>query len=229
VGRPAAPTVALKRIQRLARWPQSPAECGDKVTTRQVAALVRGAQSNFAEQIAFSVRACGLHYATFMNVRASLLIAFGSVALSASTAHAEENLVRSPNLHPHHSFELEPHVLLAPFYDKGLPGVGIRGTFTLSDDGFIRSINDSVGLGIGADWTHDTTWVPLVLQWNFWLSEHWSVFGEPGIALRLRDDFNDRGPDFTIYGGGRYRFGRTVALTARIGHPAVSLGLSFLL
>ncbi|HWA75903.1 MAG TPA: hypothetical protein VG937_26380 [Polyangiaceae bacterium] len=119
-------------------------------------------------------------------------------------------------------------MLLAPFYE-GLPGAGIRATFTLSNNGFIDSINDSVGLGIGGDWTRDTTWVPVVLQWNFWLSEHWSVFGEPGVALRLRDHFKDRGPDFTIYGGGRYRFGQTVALTLRVGHPALALGLSFLL
>jgi hypothetical protein len=151
------------------------------------------------------------------------------VALSVRTAQAEENLIRDPNLHPHHVLELEPHALLAPFYDKGIPGVGFRATFTLSNNGFIDSINDSVGLGFGADWTRDTTWVPIVLQWNFWLSNHWSVFAEPGAALRLRDDFKDRGPDFTIYGGGRYRFGRTVALTMRVGHPALALGLSFLL
>lgn len=150
------------------------------------------------------------------------------LTLSARSARAEENLIRHPNQHPHHAFELEPHVLLAPFYEP-VPGGGIRGTFTLSNDGFIRKINDSVGLGIGADFTEDTTWVPVVLQWNFWLSEHWSVFAEPGVALRFRDNYEDRGPDFTVYGGGRYRFGRSVALTLRVGHPAAALGLSFLL
>jgi hypothetical protein len=110
-----------------------------------------------------------------------------------------------------------------------LPGAGLRATVTLARDGFIDGVNDSVGLGFGADWTRDTTWVPVVMQWNFWLSEHWSVFGEPGVALRLRDDFNDRGPDFTIYGGARYRFGRAAALTIRVGHPALALGVSFFL
>lgn len=148
--------------------------------------------------------------------------------LAMRSAQAEENLIRDPNQHPHHVFEFEPHLLLAPFYDHGAPGAGFRGTFTLSNNGFIDSINDSVGLGLGVDWTRDTTWVPVVLQWNFWFTRHWSVFAEPGVALRLRDDFNDRGPDFTVYGGGRYRFGQTVALTLRVGHPAVALGLSFL-
>jgi hypothetical protein len=152
-----------------------------------------------------------------------------SVALWTPTARAEENIARDEGNHPMHALELEPHALLAPFYDHGLPGFGVRLTATLATHGFIDGVNDSVGLGFGADWTRDTTWVPVVMQWNFWLSEHWSVFGEPGVALRMRDDFEDRGPDFTIYGGGRYRFGRAAALTMRIGHPAASVGVSFFL
>lgn len=147
----------------------------------------------------------------------------------AAPALAETNTARDDWNHPEHVFELEPHALLAPFYDHGLPGLGVRGTVTLARSGFIDGVNDSVGLGFGADWTHDTTWVPLVMQWNFWLSEHWSVFGEPGVALRLRDGFKDNGPDFTVYGGARYRFARAAALTFRIGHPALALGVSFLL
>lgn len=142
---------------------------------------------------------------------------------------AEENIARDEGRHPLHAVELEPHALIAPFYDNGLPGVGFRATFTLADNGFIDGLNDSVGLGVGGDWTRDTTWVPVVLQWNFWLSEHWSVFAEPGIALRLRDDFRDRGPDLTLYGGGRFRLGEGAALTLRLGHPAASFGVSFFL
>jgi hypothetical protein len=156
----------------------------------------------------------------------SLLATLG---LAPSVAHAEDNTARDEWNHPDHAFELEPHALLAPFYHHGLPGFGLRGTVTLARNGFIDRVNDTVGLGFGADWTRDTTWVPIVMQWNFWVSEHWSVFGEPGVALRLRDDFKDRGPDFTIYGGARYRFARAAALTFRIGHPAISLGVSFLL
>lgn len=159
----------------------------------------------------------------------SALALVAAAGLHTSHAHAEENTARDEGRHPHHFLELEPHVLLAPFYDRGLPGVGLRATFTLAQEGFIDGLNDSVGLGFGADWTHDTTWVPLVMQWNFWLSEHWSVFGEPGIALRLRDSYKDRGPDFTLYGGGRFRLGQAVALTVRVGHPAVSFGVSFFL
>jgi hypothetical protein len=160
---------------------------------------------------------------------ATSLVAATTSFLFPSVAFADENIARDVDNHPHHAFELEPHFLLAPLFDHGAPGVGVRGTVTLLDRGFIDSVNDTVGLGFGADWTEDTTWVPIVLQWNFFLSENWSVFAEPGAALRLRDDFRDRGPDFTVYGGARFHFSRNVTLTMRVGHPAFALGLSFLI
>jgi hypothetical protein len=47
--------------------------------------------------------------------------------------------VRDPDRHPHHAFEAEPHALIAPLGPGPLPGVGFRGTFTLSEDGFIAA------------------------------------------------------------------------------------------
>ena len=107
--------------------------------------------------------------------------------------------------------------------------LGSRGTIVLAHDGFIDSINDSVGLGFGADWTRDNTWVPIVTQWNFWLSTHWSVFGEPGGAFHFTDDGRRDRADFTLYGGARLRFSDRVTLTFRVGHRALAVGLSFLL
>ncbi len=130
--------------------------------------------------------------------------------------------------HPHYLFEAEPHALLGLFEPRAY-GAGFRGTILLSDSGFIPRVNDTVGLGFGFDWTRGTTWVPIVMQWNFWLSDHWSVFGEPGIALRLRDAYRDRGPDLTLYAGGRWAFASSATLTIRIGYPALALGISFLL
>ncbi|MGC4089033.1 MAG: hypothetical protein QM756_14250 [Polyangiaceae bacterium] len=147
----------------------------------------------------------------------------------ARSAHADENIVRDPDRHPHHAFEAEPHVLLAPLGTGPLPGAGFRGTFTLSESGFIPSINDSVGLGVGIDWTRDNAYVPVVMQWNFWLSHYWSVFAEPGIAAHFTDKFGKTGPDFTLYGGARLRFSNRTTLTLRAGYPALSVGLSFLL
>src|SRR5450432_1242298 len=83
--------------------------------------------------------------------------------------------------------------------------------------------------GFGADWTRDNTWVPIVMQWNFWLSTHWFVFGEPGGAFHFTDNGRRDRADFTLYGSARLRFSDRVTLTFRVGHPALAVGLSFLL
>lgn len=139
--------------------------------------------------------------------------------------------------------------------------------------GFIKSINNSVAISFGADllryegynyrWCDErrcpayfggydrSFWalhLPVAMQWNFWLTDKWSVFAEPGLTMRqsfLRDDpYFDRYCDgrfnecrrtrtdvyFTFFAGGRYHFGDTVALTMRLGHPIdLSVGLSIFL
>ncbi|HYP78091.1 MAG TPA: hypothetical protein VER12_19095 [Polyangiaceae bacterium] len=152
------------------------------------------------------------------------------VVLSNQIAHAETNIIKDPDRHPHYVFEAEPHFFLGPIGKPPLlPGAGFRGTVVLAQEGFIDRINDSVGLGFGVDFTKDNTWIPIVMQWNFWLSEHWSVFGEPGFAFKFADHGKDNRADFTIYGGGRYRLSDRVTLTMRIGYPAFTAGFSFLL
>ena len=81
----------------------------------------------------------------------------------------------------------------------------------------------------GGDGSAETLIFPVVFQWNFWLSEAFSVFGEPGLAL-VHESVGglDLAP-FVLWGGGRYRFSDTVTLTGRIGFPSLSLGVSFLL
>jgi hypothetical protein len=131
-------------------------------------------------------------------------------------------------------------------------GPGFRGTIVLVDNGFISSINNSVGLGFGLDWifyghhchgpsndhrcdTNSEAIVPVVLQWNFWLHPHWSVFGEPGVAFHFRGG-NGHHADFdwfTVYAGGRYHISENFALTMRVGAPLLSenvfsFGASFL-
>ncbi len=69
------------------------------------------------------------------------------------------------------------------------------------DPGFIPSINNSVGIGVGLDWLngqdhcnpggcygYDRLVLPVVVQWNFWFTPHWSAFGEPGLAFRFNDN-----------------------------------------
>jgi hypothetical protein len=159
---------------------------------------------------------------------ASACLLASTYFLTGGLARAEETTGRDVDRHPHYAFEAEPHALLGLFEPRPF-GLGFRGTVVLSDAGFIRSVNDTVGLGFGIDWTRETTWVPVVMQWNFWVSEHWSVFAEPGVAFRWRDHYHELRPDLTLYGGARWLFAPRVSLTMRVGYPALSLGLSFLL
>jgi hypothetical protein len=155
--------------------------------------------------------------------------------LAAKPGLADESVIKRPGDHPDYVLELEPHLLFAPFHDFD-PGVGVRGTLELVDNGFISSINNSVGFGLGVDWTKKRTWIPIVMQWNFWLSRNWSVFGEPGVVLRIQDGVKfegGKGPDkldpFAFYAGGRLHFSDYVTLTMRVGRPTASVGLSLLL
>jgi hypothetical protein len=147
-------------------------------------------------------------------------------------AHADEHsVIKNPGDHPSYIFEAEPHAILGfagPFENAASVGLGFRGTINIAD-GFVRSINDSVGIGFGLDFGFEgdgRVFVPIVLQWNFWLTTHISVFGEPGIAF-------GNGPDQNVFpaffAGARFHFTERIALTVRLGYPDVSVGVSFLL
>jgi hypothetical protein len=71
----------------------------------------------------------------------------------------------------------------------------------------------------------DYLYFPLVMQWNFWLTRHWSVFGEPGLAVYW---FDNRGAGVVpvLYLGGRFRINNRIAITTRLGYPTFSAGLS---
>jgi hypothetical protein len=156
-----------------------------------------------------------------------------SAVFVPSRANAQErSVIGNPGNHPHYVVDAEPHGLLGfggPFYGDGFPGVGFRGTFTVVRDGFVRTINNSVGVGVGADFFFgrggSAVVVPVVMQWNFWLSTHWSVFGEPGIGFTSARDIVT--PIFAA--GGRYNFTDRIALTMRAGYPSLSVGVSFFL
>jgi hypothetical protein len=194
-----------------------------------------------------------------------------AVGLGARSARAEDLIIKRPGDHPTYSVEIEPHLTLAFFIPTaGSSGVGLGGRFTIPivRNGFIPSINNSVGIGFGLDWISYNgcyrRWgnpyscpnfqafvLPVVMQWNFFLSTHWSVFGEPGLAIHVNSygdcvDFyyDNRGgrvpyacgsapgrvglDPFILFVGGRYHFSETVALTMRIGWPYASIGVSFM-
>jgi hypothetical protein len=164
------------------------------------------------------------------SIRSLAIAVAAVVVLPSKGAEADErSIIRLPGDHPGYVFEAEPHLLVGysgPFDDGGSPGVGFRGTVNITD-GFIKRINNSVGVGFGIDiGTDGRVLVPVVMQWNFWLSTHWSVFGEPGFAIGSGPR-NNFWPAF--YAGGRFHFTDRIALTLRLGYPDVSLGVSFLL
>lgn len=149
----------------------------------------------------------------------------------AESAHADEAVIKFPGLHPRYVFEAEPHALVAPF-DDFVPGVGFRGTVSILHNGFVKTINNSIGITFGLDYADKGVWIPVAMQWNFWLSRNWSVFGEPGAAIRVGEGGHVHHENLdwlAFWAGGRYHFTDRVTLTLRVGTPTLSVGVSFLL
>lgn len=169
-----------------------------------------------------------------MNTLSRVISAGAALAVLglSGAARADEMVIKFPGLHPNYVFEAEPHALVE-LSDSFLPGVGFRGTLVLLRNGFVPSINNSVGITFGADWVDKGLWVPVAMQWNFWLSRNWSVFGEPGLAFRVGDGLegphNDHLGWLGLWVGGRYHFTDRITLTLRAGRPTLSVGVSFLL
>ncbi|HEY1697531.1 MAG TPA: hypothetical protein VGG39_35455 [Polyangiaceae bacterium] len=169
--------------------------------------------------------------------RAAVALAVAAVPVvlaCAPSAHADEHsVIRQYGDHPSYVFEAEPHGIIGFGYPYDAPndnfGAGFRGTFHITN-GFVKSIDDSIGVGVGLDFAPGGPgyfFIPVVMQWNFWVSTHWSVFGEPGVGFT-------NGPHLPIdplifYAGGRFHFSDRVALTIRLGYPDVSVGVSFFL
>jgi len=76
--------------------------------------------------------------------------------------------------------------------------------------------------------TYNYVFVPVVMQWNFWLTRRFSAFAEPGVDLYY---LGNHGLWFSpaAYLGGRFQIGDRVTLTGRIGYPMVALGVSFMM
>jgi hypothetical protein len=74
---------------------------------------------------------------------------------------------------------------------------------------------------------------PVAMQWNFWLHQQFSVFGEPGFVVYYRkaqyDQDSGLGLSPLLDIGGRWHFSKVAALTFRLGYPVFSIGVSFLL
>ena len=88
-------------------------------------------------------------------------------------------------------------------------------------------------------------WVPVALQWNFFLTDIISVFGEPGLAV-VHDRWEQWvpcGPGAplcrfsqsetrlfpVLWGGARFLFSDTFGVTVRVGIPSITAGVSIML
>jgi hypothetical protein len=113
------------------------------------------------------------------------------------------------------------------YYDAATRNRGVCTRFRPSPDGTPVCVEVDGIIG-------DTSYffIPVVMQWNFFLQQRVSVFAEPGINVYLRRDTygNYRpGPSLNIQVGGRFLFNDNIAATLRLGYPTCTLGISFLL
>lgn len=165
--------------------------------------------------------------------------------------------IRDPHP-PIYSVELEGKLNVNPdsiyTYGGTAIGPGVRASIPLVSPGFIPNLNNSVAITFGLDLVNHSgysysgrcdaircyrfdagsfwsAYIPVAMQWNFWLTEKWSVFAEPGLTLRhafYSDAYCDAGlyacgrrDDIylTMFVGGRFKFNDKVGLTMRLGHP----------
>lgn len=91
-----------------------------------------------------------------LGPRLRLTLALALAALfSPGGAQASDVIIRYERVPIGYAFELEPHLVLGsappgPGYGAGA-GLGVRGSFVVAPEGFIRGVNDSVAVGFGLD------------------------------------------------------------------------------
>ncbi len=194
------------------------------------------------------------------------MLAAAAVTLFVTSGASAQ--IRSPRSHVHYGVELEPHLVVQwadePFWDDTGVGVGLRASIPVIPDGPINSINNSLAVGFGLDWAHfdgcgpwndvcdaNDFWIPLVVQWNFFLTKNISLFGELGLALQYsvleweggipsncarvngvnicNEDVDDLDVELVLWFGARFIVADNVALTLRLGSPSLLFGVSFFL
>lgn len=199
---------------------------------------------------------------------ASRAACFAAVAISLFGTATASAQIRSPRSHVHYGVELEPHLVVQwadePYWDDTGIGVGLRASIPVLPDGPITTINNSLAIGFGLDWAHfdgcgqyndlcdaNDFWIPIVLQWNFFLTRSISLFAEFGLALQYstldwagpipgncaringmdicRDSVDDLDVELVLWLGARFGLSENIALTLRLGTPSLLFGVSFFL
>ena len=91
--------------------------------------------------------------------RVGLGIALAAAALlSPGIARASDAIIRYGRVPIGYAVEVEPHLVLGsappgPGYGSGA-GIGVRASFVVAPEGFIRGVNDSAAIGFGLDLGH---------------------------------------------------------------------------
>jgi hypothetical protein len=196
-----------------------------------------------------------------------------AICLVAPPALAQ---IKEPGAHPHYFLELEPHFTVEwdggpDYFGQDGIGLGARASIPLFHNGPISSINNSMAITFGFDWVHfgydqaracrdfrgtfcaegdfsaSALWVPVALQWNFFVHPSISVFGELGLALLHERwswarpcpgmpgpvcTYNESDTHFArlvFYPGARFMVSERIGITVRVGYPHLTAGVSFLL
>jgi hypothetical protein len=199
---------------------------------------------------------------TFISIFALASCWLGPV----STAKAE-TVIRHPGQHTQYSVELEPHLAIdwadAHWVGEGI-GPGMHVAIPLMHQGPITTINNNMAIKFGLDLTfgNGCYWggrgyyyvrsdcsttsllLPIALQWNFYLTDIITAFGEAGMAIGhswwsyngpciaggyCPPTYNDTYVLPYFAAGAKFMFGRSAGLTVRLGYPHITVGASILL
>jgi hypothetical protein len=192
-----------------------------------------------------------------MDLKRGLLLVCALAALWSATSERAAAQINMPGRHPHYTAELEPHLIWQWTGDErahndGI-GLGFRASIPILQDGPVSTINNSLAISFGIDWAHfpecydyrdcseDDFWVPVVAQWNFYLTSVISILPEFGLGFRDAIIGYDgpcrvngcRGSALEVHPvlwfGARFQLASTVALVVRLGTPSLQLGASFFL
>jgi hypothetical protein len=176
-------------------------------------------------------------------------LALAIAAMAPSVAHAD-GTIRIPGDHPDYHVDIEPHGVLAVGFD-GFDGIfgfggGVRFSIPVCKNCFIPRINNNVAITFGADFAYypfpnnyqpTFLFLPVALQWNFFVDKKWSVGPEVGFTpwfglynYAVCDGNGCHNWELwpSIAAVGRYHFNQKVALTMRLGFPEFfNIGVSF--
>lgn len=161
---------------------------------------------------------------------------------------AEPHLVFGPGLPPgpgrgsgagvgfRGSFVVAPDGIIDAFPDSVAIGLGVDllryRSFGPPHGACVRRVSAPAGTNVcvevdGPGAARTYLLLPIVVQWNIWLTPRWAVFGEPGLAFYATRGGAGAAPTLSL--GGRLRILDNLAVTLRLGWPTVTIGASFFL